>query len=1068
MTANADMAVPGVGSPAVDEYAVLFAEVLRRHNQGHSETDIRSAVRDFILGAELARPAEVNQEESPTEGALTSVDMVVRETFIEFKRNLFSGSVVNPAYVKQLDGYLAEAVAKGRGIKTGLLTDGKRWILRSIGDARGDAATELLTPPIQVFETPQQGLRLYEWLRDVALTEQAYDIAPTRENLGRYFGDASVATNQNLATLRWMYDQRRELNTVRVKRRLWGDLLRAALGEVAGTPDELDDLFVRHTYLSAVIGMAVQASFGINIYDLAAQQPSDLLKGERLKAATGLSGIIESDFFAWPTEVSGGDGFIRSLAQLVSRFDWRSAPPDIAANLYQTVIPADERRQLGEYYTPDWLARAMVRELIADPLKQRVLDPACGSGTFIVEAVAHFMDAAGKSNLEPKEVLDRLRSAIVGIDVHPAAVHLARAAWAIAAKPAINAVVAAGYDASGSVPVFLGDALQLGYRTGDMFAEDIVSIETRLEELGRVILAFPMTLVEQANTFDSMMSQVAGDIEQGDDPMLALDDHGITDASERATLADSIKTLQRLHREGRNHIWAYYTRNMVRPVAISRGKVDVVIGNPPWLNYNQTASILREELRDQSWRQYGIWQGGRYASNQDVAGLFFTRSVDLYLKDGGVIGMVLPHSALQSGQYAKWRTGKWERHPLTPKGNLSKKVERTLAADFSYKSAWDLERLEPNTFFPVASCVAFAKRAGENSESAIALASTVERWEGETDTDEVRRVSSGITDTSLSGDSPYADYARQGAPIRPRRLFFVDETENTAFVQAGQTITVNPRRGSQDKAPWRDLDLTAIMEQTIESRHIHDVYLNESLVPYAILEPLKAVLPVKRDEYRIPFDVDGPGGIRLGGLERLMRGRWRTINRMWKDNKAAANKLNLLDNLDHYGKLSSQLEGHQRPHSRPIRIIQSEAGVPTAAILADNDAVIDETLYWITCRNMLEAYYLLAIINSDVLYDAVQPLMAKGQFGARHLHKQLWKLPIPEFDLANALHQKVARAGAAASLGASERLTSLRAERGTRLTVTIARRELRAWLRNSEEGAAVEGVVKSLLLAGNG
>ena len=357
----------------------------------------------------------------------------------------------------------------------------------------------------------------------------------------------------------------------------------------------------------------------------------------------------------------------------------------------------------------------------------------------------------------------------------------------------------------------------------------------------------------------------------------------------------------------------------MRPVAISRSKVDTVIGNPPWLNYNQTASILREELRDQSWRQYGIWQGGRYASNQDVAGLFFTRSVDLYLRDGGVIGMVLPHSALQSGQYAKWRTGKWERHPLTPKGNLSKKVERTLAADFSYKSAWDLEQLKPNTFFPVASCVAFAKRAGEDPESAVALASTVERWEGETDTDEVCRVSSGITDTSVSGDSPYADYARQGASIRPRRLFFVDETENTAFVQAGQTITVNPRRGSQDKVPWRDLDLTAITEQTIENQHVHDVYLNESLVPYTMLEPLKAALPVKRGEYVIPTDVNEPGGVRLGGLERLMRGRWQTINQMWEDNKTAANKLNLLDRIDYHSVLSSQLDWWQRNCSELVR-----------------------------------------------------------------------------------------------------------------------------------------------------
>ena len=116
---------------------------------------------------------------------------------------------------------------------------------------------------------------------------------------------------------------------------------------------------------------------------------------------------------------------------------------------------------------------------------------------------------------------------------------------------------------------------------------------------------------------------------------------------------------------------------------------------------------------------------------------------------------------------------------------------------------------------------------------------------------------------------------------------------------------------------------------------------------------------------------------------------------------------------------------------------------------------------------MLEAYYLLAIINSDALYGAVQPFMAKGQFGARHLHKQLWKLPIPRFDLANALHQEVARAGAVAASGASQRLEELRAERGDRLTVTIARRELRVWLRNSPKGATVE-VAVNRLLNGNG
>ena len=146
-----------------------------------------------------------------------------------------------------------------------------------------------------------------------------------------------------------------DLETIRVKRRLWYDLLRTALGEIAYSPEgmsdesraalekvgvgpeEMDDLFVRHTYLGAVIGMVVQASFGIDIRRLAATDPADLLQGRELYRATGLQGVLESDFFTWPNEV-GGNPLLHTLARRVARFDWADAPPDTAATLYETII----------------------------------------------------------------------------------------------------------------------------------------------------------------------------------------------------------------------------------------------------------------------------------------------------------------------------------------------------------------------------------------------------------------------------------------------------------------------------------------------------------------------------------------------------------------------------------------------------------------------------------------------------------------------------------------------------------------------------------------------------------
>ena len=110
----------------------------------------------------------------------------------------------------------------------------------------------------------------------------------------------------------------------------------------------------------------------------------------------------------------------------------------------------------------------------------------------------------------------------------------------------------------------------------------------------------------------------------------------------------------------------------------------------------------------------------------------------------------------------------------------------------------------------------------------------------------------------------------------------------------------------------------------------------------------------------------------------------------------------------------------------------------------------------------MEAHYLLAIINSDALYELVTPLMSKGQFGARDLHKHLWKLPIPEFDSGNPLHVRVSQAGEAAAIGAAKQLAQLRQDRDE-VTVTTARREIRKWLRDSTEGTAVEEVVEILL-----
>ena len=1027
-------------------YPEAAAAILRRHDLYEAEANITSAVRDFLLETGLVASDDIHEEVQPAEGARESVDLTVLSTFIEIKRRIGTGSGAepDPQNIRQLDDYLAQAETDGHVFRMGVLTDGRHWLLRWPG------AGPVRTAPPHAFtlDNPGQWFLLYQWLRDHALFSETR-IQPERENVARSFGPDSPLYEREKVAFTRLYAAGADSETVRIKRRLWGDLLRAALGEVAKRPDEMDDLFIRHTYLSAVIGLAVQASFGVDIAQLAQDDPADLLLGQRFQDHTGLQGIVESDFFTWPLEV-GGQPALRALAQRVAHFDWPNAPADIAAILYETVIPPAERRQLGEYYTPHWLAKTMVEEVVTDSLGQHVLDPACGSGTFIAEAVTHLIAAAEQAGLEPRATLDRLRASVTGMDVHPVAVHLARAAWALAARPAIQAAGESGSTTTVSVPVYLGDALQMRFRNGDMFSEHEVTLP--VEDEWNSELVFPVQLVQRADAFDLLMSDIAAYIEQGADPVLALDDHGIADAGERRAMEATIAVMRNLHAEGRNHIWAYYTRNLVRPVALALSKVDVIIGNPPWLNYNKTANTLRQALEEQSKNLYGIWAGGRYATHQDVAGLFFARCVDLYLKDGGVIGMVMPHSALQTGQYSKWRSGRWMSEVSG------------LVVDFSWKSAWDLERLEPNTFFPIPASVVFARRV-DGAGTSVALEGAVERWVGEAGASNVQRVRVPITDTSVGGESPYARVSRQGAIIVPRRLFLVEETENPTIVQAGQTVTVNPRRSSQDKEPWRSVDLTKITEQTIENEHVFDVYLGETVAPYVTLDPLKAVLPLKRTDWSIARDEKGEGGIRMASLQRRMRRRWSAVTQLWDANKSRVTELDLLGQLDYYGKLSAQLAWRQDPGGRPIRILYTRSGAPTAALLTDDYAIVDNLLFWVTCKSHREAHFLLAVINSECLADAVNKYTTPNWAGkTRDLHKHLWKLPIPEFDPNDALHVAIADAGQAAESQAMQELTRLREARGQAgVTWRIARRELRKWLHESPEGQAVDYTVKRLL-----
>ena len=1034
-------------------------KLINRHRAGASENDIRSAFRDFILKTGIAADEdEILTETRPAPDSRLKVDLYIRNTYVEFKRDVMLAGAVNPKHVAQLDEYIMENARAGNGIQNGLLTDGVNYLKRSVGDSLRPIATE---NSHAVFSSPAQGGRLYEYLYAIIDT-RADDISPSDENLAKYFGADSGTFRAASALLLDAYANSRDKSTVAVKRKLWRDLLQVALGQDSVDDSEENDwLFVRHTYLTSLIAVIAQAYFGIDVERAARDNPAGVLNGEILRQATGLKGITESDLFTWPVEV-GQTEYLRTIAARAARFDWRENPGELAATLYQNAITPDERKRMGEYYTPAWLAEAMARELIADPANTRALDPACGSGAFIAAAVRRII--AATEGEPPHERLRMLQENIVGIDLHPVAVQLAKATWVISARPVIMAARAAGGGDEIVAPIYLGDSLQLRYDNSRLIAQSYIELrtgETLDGEDGEIIFQAPLKLARQADRFDSFMLAVSDAIEKGDDARRVLDEYAI-EADDRAPLEVTIARMKALHAVGRDHVWAYYLRNMTRPAVIANEKVDVIIGNPPWLAYNQSAGVIREELRALSQDLYRIWAGGRNAANQDVSTLFFCRVMDLYLKPGGMIGMVVPHSALRSGQHLKWRLGYYEAKPQ-PRS----RQRRAVSADFAAKRPWDLKNLIPNDFFPITAGVAFARFSGgwgdvdDRRGFAKPLApGEVEIWRGETGSADVEREIASLIHDDGEFRSPYADLARRGADVFDRRLFFVSVHPNDNMFARANTKVTHPVIRKDDKKSYGVDELRGFV---VDDDNIFDVYLGESIAPYVRLSPRTAVLPASRAAMSVPLDQDG--AIDRRGLTPNMRDRWEIMERLWDANKKKSDRKTLFQNLNWLNKLTSQLAALRAMPAGGVRLAYATSGRPTAAIIADDKAIVDTNLYQIICAGMDEAHYLMAIINSAALEDAVEPFRPTGLFGkggARHLHKHLWKLPIPRYDPSHAAHAALSELGESASRAANELASSLGAGSG----VAKTRRELREWQRANATARAIEGAVGELLGAG--
>ena len=148
-------------------------------------------------------------------------------------------------------------------------------------------------------------------------------------------------------------------------------------------------------------------------------------------AKIGIRNFLEADYFAWYLD-EWNTNIANSIFEIVERLlDYEPATielnpervKDLFKRLYQNLVPRDIRHKLGEYFTPDWLAELLLNEVSyeGNPDK-RVLDPACGSGTFLVLTIRRVREYADEHFLDRRELVKKITDNIRGIDLNPLAV----------------------------------------------------------------------------------------------------------------------------------------------------------------------------------------------------------------------------------------------------------------------------------------------------------------------------------------------------------------------------------------------------------------------------------------------------------------------------------------------------------------------------------------------------------------------------------------------------------------------------------------------------------------------
>lgn len=433
-------------------------------------------------------------------------------------------------------------------------------------------------------------------------------------------------------------------------------------------------LFLIHTYNSLIIkllGAEILSKHELTSMPsfseyLATAENEDILKileneieDGRLFEAAGIHGFVEEALFSWYLEACKipkvKDEFLEGFKNILIELSFyrtddleTAQTTDILKGFYQSLVPAELRKSLGEYYTPDWLVEFCLEEIDDDNwLDKKFLDPTCGSASFLLNIINKIRIQATQLNLSAEKQLEIITQNVWGFDLNPLAVQTARLNILISISDLLK-------QAKGemiTLPILLADSV---YSPSVSTVKDDIIEYFIGSQIADLKIEIPSILALNRNRLNSLFEVMGEMVEDGYEYSLVekkLLNYKVISSKEASDwhlpLKSTYDRVLSLHKKNWNGIWFKIIRNFFWS-AIA-GEFDYIIGNPPWVRWSNLPELYRSRVKP-TCMQYDIFSSTPYhgGNELDISGMITYTVSDKWLKNNGKLIFVITQSHFQA------------------------------------------------------------------------------------------------------------------------------------------------------------------------------------------------------------------------------------------------------------------------------------------------------------------------------------------------------------------------------------------------------------------------------------